>query len=121
MAMPKNIIHAPGTAFDARRLRSFQAFLLFGRPRRANFSTRSTVLSCAVVQGTKEISLGNRSFTHDTGATLLITADAPAVSRITCAGAAEPYRSRCTPIRRWLLSFRWRCSRRRERMIDSTD
>lgn len=50
-------------------------------------------LVCLVVQGTKEISLGNRSLTHDAGATLLITADVPTVSRITRANLAEPYLS----------------------------
>lgn len=50
-------------------------------------------LVCLVVGGAKEISLSSRSFTHNAGATLLITADVPTVSRITRASPAEPYLS----------------------------
>ncbi|MDK1374288.1 MULTISPECIES: AraC family transcriptional regulator [unclassified Sinorhizobium] len=50
-------------------------------------------LVCLVVQGTKQISLGDQSFTHNTGSTLLITADVPTVSQIARASPAEPYLS----------------------------
>jgi len=50
-------------------------------------------LVCLVVQGTKQISLGDQSFTHNAGATLLITADVPTVSQIARASLAEPYLS----------------------------
>jgi len=50
-------------------------------------------LVCLVVQGTKQISVGNQSFTHNAGATLLITADVPTVSQIARASLVEPYLS----------------------------
>ncbi|MBP1884373.1 AraC family transcriptional regulator [Sinorhizobium mexicanum] len=50
-------------------------------------------LVCLVVQGTKQISLGDQTFTHQAGATLLITADVPTVSRIARASPTEPYLS----------------------------
>jgi hypothetical protein len=50
-------------------------------------------LACLVVQGAKQTSLGDRSFTHDTGETLLITADVPTVNQITRASRVEPYLS----------------------------
>jgi AraC-like DNA-binding protein len=48
---------------------------------------------CLVVQGTKQFTIGNQVFTHNAGASLLITADVPTVSRITHASAAAPYLS----------------------------
>lgn len=50
-------------------------------------------LVCLVVQGAKQIALGDRTFTHAAGSTLLITADVPTASRITRASRAEPYLS----------------------------
>lgn len=50
-------------------------------------------LVCLVAQGTKQISLGDQRFTHNAGATLLITADVPTVSQITRASPVEPYLS----------------------------
>jgi len=51
----------------------------------------SRPLACLVLQGTKHVTMGNRAFTFRAGASLLITADVPTVSRITRASNAVPY------------------------------
>ncbi|TCL71335.1 AraC family transcriptional regulator [Rhizobium sp. BK251] len=48
-------------------------------------------LVCLVVQGTKHVTMGNRSFTFSAGDSLLIAADVPTVSQITRASRAVPY------------------------------
>ena len=53
----------------------------------------SQPLVALVLQGAKRVTLGDRSFTFRAGESLLITADAPTVSQITCASVAEPYQS----------------------------
>jgi AraC-like DNA-binding protein len=51
----------------------------------------SRPLICLVVQGTKHVTMGDRSFTLSAGASLLITADVPTVSQIIRASAGVPY------------------------------
>lgn len=53
----------------------------------------SRPLVCLVLQGTKQVTMGARSFTFGAGDSLLITADVPIVSQITRASADEPYMS----------------------------
>ncbi|XEU28502.1 AraC family transcriptional regulator (plasmid) [Tistrella bauzanensis] len=48
-------------------------------------------LVCLVLQGTKQVTTGSRSFTFSAGDLLLITADVPTVSQITRASAGMPY------------------------------
>lgn len=48
-------------------------------------------LACLVLQGTKQVMMGNQSFTFEAGDSLLITADVPTVSQITKASVVEPY------------------------------
>ena len=50
-------------------------------------------LICLVVQGTKHVAMGARSFDFGAGDSLLITADVPIVSQITRASRAAPYLS----------------------------
>jgi AraC-like DNA-binding protein len=64
-------------------------------------STAPTELSCAiarplvclVLQGGKELSVGAATFAFSAGESLLISADIPIMSQITCASVAEPYLS----------------------------
>lgn len=51
----------------------------------------SRPLACLVLQGTKHVMMGERSFDFKAGDLLLITADVPTVSQITQASVAEPY------------------------------
>ncbi len=51
----------------------------------------SQPLACLVLQGTKHVMMGDRSFDFKAGDLLLITADVPTVSQITQASVAEPY------------------------------
>jgi AraC-like DNA-binding protein len=51
----------------------------------------SRPLVCLVLQGTKQVAMGNREFTFSAGDSLLITADVPTVSQITHASIAAPY------------------------------
>lgn len=53
----------------------------------------SKPLVCLVLQGTKQVTMGARSFTFGAGDSLLITADVPIVSQITQASAEAPYMS----------------------------
>jgi AraC-type DNA-binding domain-containing proteins len=53
----------------------------------------SRPLVALVVQGGKRVTTGNRSFDFGAGDSLLITADVPTVSQITCADARLPYYS----------------------------
>ncbi len=48
-------------------------------------------LICLVVQGAKQVALGGRTLAFNAGDSMLLTADAPTVSRITEASAAAPY------------------------------
>ncbi len=48
-------------------------------------------LACLVLQGTKHVMMGNRSFDFRAGDSMLITADVPTVSQITGASVVEPY------------------------------
>jgi AraC-like DNA-binding protein len=48
---------------------------------------------CLVVQGSKHVTMGTRSFDFGAGDSLLITADVPIVSQITKASAVAPYLS----------------------------
>jgi AraC-like DNA-binding protein len=50
-------------------------------------------LVCLVLQGSKHVTMGSRSFTFRAGDSLLITADVPTVSQITQASLAAPYYS----------------------------
>ncbi len=50
-------------------------------------------LICLVLQGRKHVTMGTRSFAFSAGDSLLITADVPTVSKITCASLAAPYLS----------------------------
>jgi len=50
-------------------------------------------LVALVLQGSKRVTMGPRSFDFDAGQSLLITADVPTVSQITRANAATPYLS----------------------------
>ncbi|ATE62106.1 AraC family transcriptional regulator [Thauera sinica] len=51
----------------------------------------SRPLVCLVVQGSKEVTMGTRTFSFAAGDSLLIAADVPTVSRITRASIAAPY------------------------------
>lgn len=51
----------------------------------------SQPLACLVLQGTKHVMMGDRSFDFKAGDSMLITADVPTVSQITQANAAHPY------------------------------
>src|SRR5262245_42650623 len=53
----------------------------------------SEPLVCLVLQGSKQVTMGNRTFTFNAGDSLLITADVPTVSQITQASIAAPYLS----------------------------
>jgi AraC-like DNA-binding protein len=53
----------------------------------------SRPLVCLVLQGSKQVAMGNQSFSFDAGDSLLITADVPTVSQITRASVARPYLS----------------------------
>lgn len=53
----------------------------------------SRPLVAIVVQGSKRVTMGNRSFEFGAGDSLLITADVPTVSQITRADARAPYYS----------------------------
>jgi len=53
----------------------------------------SRPLACLVLQGSKRVAMGARSFDFSAGDSLLITADVPTVSQITRASAAAPYYS----------------------------
>ena len=50
-------------------------------------------LVCLVLQGSKQVTAGTRSFSFTAGESLLITADVPTVNQITRATAAAPYLS----------------------------
>ena len=50
-------------------------------------------LVCLVLQGSKQVAMGARTFTFNAGDSLLITADVPTVSQITQASIAAPYLS----------------------------
>ena len=50
-------------------------------------------LVCLVLQGSKQVAMGARTFEFSAGESLLITADVPTVSQITRASAAAPYLS----------------------------
>jgi len=51
----------------------------------------SRPLACLVLQGTKHVTMGNRTFTFRAGDSLLITADVPTVSRVSRASITLPY------------------------------
>ena len=51
----------------------------------------SRPLVCLVLQGSKQVTVGARSFAFGAGDSLLITADVPTVSQITRASIAAPY------------------------------
>lgn len=51
----------------------------------------SRPLVCLVLQGAKQVTMGNRALTFRAGDSLLITADVPTVSQITRASIAAPY------------------------------
>lgn len=53
----------------------------------------SQPLVCLVLQGSKQVAMGTQSFSFGAGDSLLITADVPTVSQITCASADAPYLS----------------------------
>ncbi|MBR0641789.1 AraC family transcriptional regulator [Plastoroseomonas hellenica] len=53
----------------------------------------SRPLICLVLQGGKQVTMGPHSLTFGAGDTLLISADVPTVSQITCATVAAPYLS----------------------------
>ena len=53
----------------------------------------SRPLVCLVLQGSKQVAMGNQTFSFDAGDSLLITADVPTVSQITRASVARPYLS----------------------------
>lgn len=53
----------------------------------------SRPLVCLVLQGSKHVAMGTRSFTFQGGDSLLITADVPTVSQITRASPEAPYLS----------------------------
>lgn len=50
-------------------------------------------LICLVLQGSKQVAMGAQTFSFSAGESLLITADVPTVSQITCASALAPYLS----------------------------
>lgn len=53
----------------------------------------SRPLICLVLQGSKHVTMGAQAFSFSAGDSLLITADVPTVSQITCASLAAPYLS----------------------------
>ncbi len=53
----------------------------------------SQPLVCLVLQGSKQVTMGAKTFEFTVGESLLITADVPIVSQITRASAAAPYLS----------------------------
>ncbi len=53
----------------------------------------SRPLICLVVQGSKQVAMGSRTFAFSAGDSLLITADVPIASQITRASVAAPYLS----------------------------
>jgi AraC-like DNA-binding protein len=53
----------------------------------------SRPLVCLVLQGSKQVAMGNQTFSFDAGDSLLVTADVPTVSQITRASVARPYLS----------------------------
>jgi AraC-like DNA-binding protein len=53
----------------------------------------SRPLVCIVLQGSKQVTMGARTFAFSAGESLLIAADVPTVSRITRASIARPYLS----------------------------
>ncbi|UQN09800.1 AraC family transcriptional regulator [Deinococcus sp. QL22] len=53
----------------------------------------SRPLVCLVLQGSKQVAMGTQTFAFGAGDSLLITADVPTVSQITCASVAAPYLS----------------------------
>lgn len=53
----------------------------------------SRPLVCLVLQGRKEVAMGNRHYAFEAGDSLLITADVPTVSQVTRASADAPYLS----------------------------
>ncbi|WP_459614245.1 AraC family transcriptional regulator [Bordetella sp. 2513F-2] len=53
----------------------------------------SRPMVCLVVQGTKQVTMGNLSYTFSAGDSLLITADVPTVSQIVHASPLRPYYS----------------------------
>jgi AraC-like DNA-binding protein len=53
----------------------------------------SKPLASLVLQGRKQVAMGTRSFAFGAGDSLVITANVPTVSQITCATASEPYLS----------------------------
>ena len=53
----------------------------------------SRPLVCLVLQGSKQVAMGTRTFAFTAGDSLLITADVPTVSQITRASVAAPYLS----------------------------
>ena len=53
----------------------------------------SRPLACLVLQGSKQVAMGNQSFAFSAGDSLLITADVPTVSQITRASRPTPYLS----------------------------
>ncbi len=53
----------------------------------------SRPLVCLVLQGGKQVAMGQQVFTFAAGESLLITADVPTVSQVTRASAAAPYLS----------------------------
>lgn len=50
-------------------------------------------LVCLVLQGTKQVTVGNQTYTHSAGDSLLATADIPTVASITQASGTAPYLS----------------------------
>jgi AraC-like DNA-binding protein len=48
-------------------------------------------LACLVLQGGKQVMMGNQSFTFGAGDSLVVTADVPTVSQISKASVVEPY------------------------------
>ena len=53
----------------------------------------SRPLVCLVLQGSKQVAAGTQTFVFNAGDSLLITADVPTISQITCASVAAPYLS----------------------------
>jgi len=51
----------------------------------------SRPLACLVLQGSKQVTMGTKTFDFSAGDSLLITADVPTVSQVTRARAVEPY------------------------------
>jgi len=48
-------------------------------------------LLCLVLQGSKHVTIGQQGTLYEAGTSLLITADVPTVSQVTCASLAAPY------------------------------